>query len=583
MAQLVEMVADKYKNDSKEKNDDGAIQIKTKKRRRHIALLFLTIDDLPHEHLWKEWLKSGSDEYYCLENKKNEEDATEKAASTKNATATTANAAGEDFDNTATETLPTNNDEATSLSNNNHHHVKENNENDNVIVSILCHAKYPERITSAWLRQRHLLKLRQQRRSSSHDDGDNNSSRNSSNNGNTTTYRTNNATNFHSRRPEWGSVEITRAMIDLLEEGLRIGDCCKEEENDTVGGGAGSGVGGNGASNIQGSYCRYLATPGDAPSENSATSDKTANDNDDDTKPSSTSTIHTENDSIPPVDRFVFVSESCLPVATLKEMELALFGPKKSTATAAPTPNADETPQSKNSTPTTSDNSNNQQQSSKPPSNATTEALYNKSWINARSTPNNGYARQLQWDAIRPADIPPNYIWKADQWMVLTRTHGRAIATLSSNYLAGYPPLWTTMKNVRASDEMYFPTAAAILGILHRPPGRKEVDDDTTTNIIQQQRNNNKESLAGKQVRRRKITYCDWSVGAKNPASFTTVEEWRDVVKKARGEGCLLARKFVVRKKKNNTNGGGGGGGREKKAIAEITVQDWKSAIVKQK
>jgi hypothetical protein len=40
------------------------------------------------------------------------------------------------------------------------------------------------------------------------------------------------------------------------------------------------------------------------------------------------------------------------------------------------------------------------------------------------------------------------------------------------------------------------------------------------------------------------MTYADWSVSAKNPASFTC-REWKEVVEKARKEGCLFARKFV--------------------------------------
>ena len=29
---------------------------------------------------------------------------------------------------------------------------------------------------------------------------------------------------FLTRKPEWGSVEITRAMLDLLQDGLKIGN-----------------------------------------------------------------------------------------------------------------------------------------------------------------------------------------------------------------------------------------------------------------------------------------------------------------------------------------------------------------------
>ncbi|KAL7523461.1 hypothetical protein ACHAWF_000533, partial [Thalassiosira exigua] len=301
------------------------------------------------------------------------------------------------------------------------------------MVSVLCHAKFPERIRSPWLRRRHLLRR--------NDDGGRDDSI---------------PPKFHTRRPEWGSVEITRAMIDLLEEGLRVGGTCGR---------------------------RYLATPpGDAEGDD-------------------------DEGSIPPVDRFVFVSESCLPVTTLAEVELALFGPRPSVDTDGEKTNDD------------------------------VSRLYDKSWIRARSTPNNGYARQLQWDAVPPSSIPRKYVWKADQWIVLTRSHAAAVAGLPRDHLDGRP-LWPAFRRVRASDEIYVPTALAVLGILRRPPGGGEVDDDAD-----RAGNRARESCAGEEVRRRRVTYCDWSVGARNPASFAR-GDLGEVVAKARGEGCLFARKF---------------------------------------
>ncbi|KAL7540997.1 hypothetical protein ACHAXR_011780, partial [Thalassiosira sp. AJA248-18] len=244
LAELVEKVAQMYNNASKEEENTAATagSDTITKKRRHIALLFLTIDDLPHEHIWKEWLKSSSNGYLMV---------------------------GKDVNDAVTDS--------------NHEGSTSNND---AVVSVLCHAKFPERIKSPWLRQRHLLQ-----RSGSNNDADD----------------AKNSPRFHSRRPEWGSIEITRAMIDLLEEGLRIGSNeGVEGERDTEG---------------QRSLHRYLSTPGDASPENDTTDGTTR-----DQKPSATNTMTARN--IPPVDRFVFVSESCLPVTTLKEMELALFGPR---------------------------------------------------------------------------------------------------------------------------------------------------------------------------------------------------------------------------------------------------------------
>jgi len=442
LAELVGKVAEKYEATKISKdNEDGSATLadkgdptKAKKPRRHIALLFLTIKDLPHEHVWKEWIKSG-----CGED-------------------------GSDDD-------------------------------DGALVSVICHAKYPEQIRSTWLRRRHLL-LR--RRDVDIDRNGNDDAKGSNN-----IAVANNAADgfdernlkFHSRCPEWGSIEIARAMIDLLEEGLRIGG-----GSDGVKGGQGR------------FYRRYLSAPEGEDATDAAVADIT-----------------------PPVGRFIFVSESCLPVATLRETELALFGPRTA-------------PDSKAS-------------------------LYDKSWVNARSSPNNGYARQLQWDAIKSHDVPQSHVWKADQWLALNRRHADAVASLPRTYLGGRQ-LWPAFRRCRASDEMYFPTALATLGILRRTPskggGEVEVDDAAT------------ESGAGGGIRRRRITYCDWSVGAKNPASFTS-SEWRDIVKKARGEGCLFARKFVPASKLPTVRDVGRkrrAGDAEDGDDGIVSAKDWRAAVV---
>ena len=459
MADHVMKVEEKYKTSQEESNKSTKDNTTTNKKQRHIALLFLTIDDLPHEHVWREWLKSSASNYLTgVDSKDGCKDTEMKSNNIDNGAST--------------------------------------NNGDDIIVSVLCHAKYPERIKSSWLRQRHLLQ-----RATRH--VDNNKVANAKSDDE------DNKPNFHTRRPEWGSIEITRAMIDLLEEGMRIGT----DDGDC-------------------SYHRYMSTN---------TSEEVPNE---DTKPSPTDV------DMPPVDRFIFVSESCLPVATLKEVELALFGPRQAKSTISTTDTKDE-------------------QSKLPPT-KNMEALYNKSWINARSTPNNRYARQLQWDAIRQTDIPQNLIWKADQWLVLIREHAEAIISMSDKYLEGRQ-LWSTMRKVRASDEMYFPTVLSILGIVHRPTGVSEVDENTTYQI-------SKESCAGDGIRRRCITYCDWSMGAKNPASFTSLE-WKDVVAKARGAGSLFARKFV-----SASSLAVRGGGKKNSAGEEgdglVSVDAWRSAVV---
>ena len=234
----------------------------------HVALLFLTIDDLPHEHIWREWL-TGSDD---------------------------------DGDGDGDEC---------------------------VIVSVICHAKHPERIRSDWLRRRHLLR-RECASSAAAGRGGGGGGGGRGGGGSTT---------FHTRRPEWGSVDTTKAMMDLLEEGLRIG----------------------GITENVGDYRRYLSTPSRTRTHE-ATSGPDASVDDDAVPPP------------PPVDRFVFVSESCLPLTTLREFEMALFGPRDD--------------------PEDDDAGSVVVATGKQSSSKEGQSPYDKSWIRARSTPNNGYARR---------------------------------------------------------------------------------------------------------------------------------------------------------------------------------------------
>ncbi|KAL3764991.1 hypothetical protein ACHAW5_001841 [Stephanodiscus triporus] len=439
---LVERVAETYERDV----DAGeGRHRRIRDGRRHVALLFLTIDDLPHEHIWREWLTGSDDD----------------------------------------------GDEC-------------------VIVSVICHAKHPERIRSDWLRRRHLLRREFASSSTAAAAG-----RGGGGGGG--------STSFHTRRPEWGSVDIAKAMMDLLEEGLRIGDITE---------------------NV-GDYRRYLSTPSRT-TTHVTTSGTDASVYDDDVPP-------------PPVDRFVFVSESCLPVTTLREFEMALFGPRY----APEDEDAGSVVGMWNQ-----------------PSSKEGQSPYDKSWIRARSTPNNGYARQLQWDAIRERDVPSRYVWKADQWVALTRTHAEAISSLTNGRYLDGRSLWPAFRDVRALDEIYVPTALSILGVVRRPTGGEEIgaDDDHDHDRRPLLRSNG-ESLAGPGIRRRRVTYCDWSVGARNPASFGPAE-WKEVASKARGEGCLFARKFVL-----------GGGlssassfalGKKREGMAGnglISVEAWKSAV----
>jgi len=185
----------------------------------------------------------------------------------------------------------------------------------------------------------------------------------------------------------------------------------------------------------------------------------------------------------PPGTRFLFVSETCLPIVPIDEVERVMYG----------------------------------DENAKVPFPA-------KSWINAQNSPNNGYARQLQWDKIASV-ISQDKIWKADQWMLLTRSHAQNSTVDAREGLKGNRPLWNCFKNTKASDEMYFPTGLALMGVLEGGKG----------------------NVLGENMVKRRVTYCDWSDGAKNPASFCNVKEFKEVVQMGKKEGCLFARKFAPR------------------------------------
>lgn len=217
---------EKLSNSASDGTTDGELET------RHVALLFITITDLPHEAIWRAFLECSD---------------------------------------------------------------------SNLIVSVLVHAKFPQRVRSQWLRE-HFLPTK-------------------------------------SHRPDWGSVEITRAMIDLLQAGFEGGD-------------------------------RFVVKKPLIDTDEVKDSSREA-----DTE--STNEISTLK-FLPP-DKFIFVSETCLPLCSLNDVEASLY----------------------------TDNE-------------------KKSWINAIYEPNNGYAKQLQWDKMGEA-IPKSNIWKADQWIVLTRSHAKRI------------------------------------------------------------------------------------------------------------------------------------------------------------
>lgn len=257
-----------------------------------------------------------------------------------------------------------------------------------ITISLICHAKEPHKVQSEWLKSRLLVEPPRMGRG---------------NDFAPPIYRT--------RRPQWGSIEITLAMLDLCNESLKIGMDAYRSKDPRF------------------STNRYGF------------------------QPESTSTA-----GLPQVDKILFISETCLPIDSLTDELLA-----------SPC-----------------------------------------SIVNSRDTPNNGFSRQLQFDKIHSL-VPLKF--KADQWMMLSRPHLQCI-------MSELPPnFWECFRDCNASDEMYFPTSLALLGI--------GIEHGEQPQLVT-----------------RRITYSDWSTGPRNPATFEA-KDLKRVVEEARKEGCLAARKFV--------------------------------------
>ena len=303
-------------------------------------------------------------------------------------------------------------------------------------VKVWVHAKHPEKVSSSWARERLLP----------------------------TSYR-----------PAWGSVEITRAELELLRVAVA----------DTAG-----------------------------------------------------------------MQRFLYASESCLPLLPLDQAVDALF------ATAT------------------------------------------QSWVNYTNVPNNGYSNQQQFQPLINAGVPSECVWKADQWVALTRAHAEALLALPKAF---GQEVWSLFKGVSASDEMYFPTCLAVLGELGAKATTaaaaaagegKASDEGATSNgsstnsstanegeatapsesTSQPEQNypprTSSSSSSSGNVLKHRLTYCHWGDSPKSPETYQGLPA--EVLKKGVEEGCLLIRKFKAGSlsldewlRHMQTQEGGGEGGRE--------------------
>eukprot|EP00523_Entomoneis_sp_CCMP467_P016025 CAMPEP_0168781402 /NCGR_PEP_ID=MMETSP0725-20121227/8617_1 /TAXON_ID=265536 /ORGANISM="Amphiprora sp., Strain CCMP467" /LENGTH=643 /DNA_ID=CAMNT_0008831277 /DNA_START=50 /DNA_END=1977 /DNA_ORIENTATION=+ len=415
----------------------------------HICLLAICIDDLPFEHIWRAWAN------HCNNSTPNNDNDTD----------------------------------------------EQPHQPPPVIVSLLCHAKYPLDVKSEWLQRHIITRPPRMGRGNSFADPE-----------------------YLTHTPEWGSVQITHAMVDLLRQAHLIGTTHDE---------------------------RYLKEQQDPRFSNKRFL-VNVNEND-------TSVMET----IPPVDKFLFISETCLPVQTLPEFAQAFFGPPDLYRNM-------ETVVISEPSRSNNDNSDNDKKEPKmglkrPDPDQPTP--WEVSWVNAKNrnspnTPRNKYESD-QFATVHRM-IHGHYRWKADQWCALSRPHATALVNIDNHYASTYnDQLWKTgFYNVSASDEMYIPCCLAVLQIL-------------LSDVPLSQNPNNPASakvtappLQLRQVAQRAVTYTDWSEGMRNPLSFFQgPTDLHKICRAARHQGSLVARKFTLQRSPDDP------------VTGTIEVEEWKAIL----
>lgn len=397
-------------------------------------------------------------------------------------------------------------------------------------VSLVCHAKFPDKVQSEWLRQRLLLEPPRMGRGKTYDDPV-----------------------FLSYTPAWGSVQITRAMRDCLVTASKIGtntgkgisSIIPPEQQKQHGRSKEAAVGGASEARKK----PEEIDPRFDPNRFVISKPPLAANDDDKT--------------IPPVDKFIFISETCLPVRTLSECREVLF-PAPPSSTAAAKPENDDSVKNGDE----KDAADEEKEVTATATSTTTVQVdpWDVSWVNARNrnmegTPRNLYERD-QFGKIHRM-VPGMCRWKADQWIILSRKHALAVLHIDS-HMPTKDELWNAFADVNASDEMYFPTALAVLGILQEDG---DINSNSSSNAPAPPRSETSSGFDSRrdsggrdaadereprqkpnpnEVVKRPVTYTDWSEGMRNPTSFSGLRDFIKVATAARQRGCLMARKFVV-------------------------------------
>eukprot|EP01038_Epipyxis_sp_PR26KG_P013398 gene13398-17966_t len=178
----------------------------------------------------------------------------------------------------------------------------------------------------------------------------------------------------------------------------------------------------------------------------------------------------------PQTSKFIFASESCIPIVPAKESDTKITNYSYNTNNAIP-----------NSVDYNNDDNS------------------KISWINYTNVYNNGYAKQQQFDVLSEV-WPSGRIFKSDQWVLLSKFHATEMIQLAklldnnnktnnnNNNNNKFKRVFIPFKNVRASDEMFIPCCLSLLGHIKL----------------------SEQNLVIKQS----VTFSDWSKNGKNPETF---------------------------------------------------------------
>lgn len=218
------------------------------------------------------------------------------------------------------------------------------------------------------------------------------------------------------------------------------------------------------------------------------------------------------------------------------------------------------------------------------------------SWLYYTDKATNGYAQQLQFDKLQGV-IPQDCIFKADQWILLSRQHAQQVISLPAlieKKLEGRVAkvegqtsaedggkekeaapgggggryrnkMLQLFKKTRASDEIYFPCSLGVLNMLSMASGAEGGETAST-------------------VKKRQVTHCDWSDGGKNPREYRALPalfsgDGEETVKgsnpteSAKAQGCLFLRKVVYPREAGVT---GRGLAEERRAFHDA----WKTCVL---